>query len=218
MGDDYWALMALWEEFDKYWLDVLRTVEAHGELEASMLPGVVLQFEGEGASIKAVVINGEFSSRLCDWQGKGAYRVKNPGMNDDQANRLRDQLFDRNEFTPHSVVEPVFMYPDRMGPGHGPQYLGARLVSQHLGKWRDGGLTTAVFRAFGASDGFDTGLSYGLKFFLTMWHKTTPIGLGIWGLDIALSVKATYDAPREYSPWPGTIDVNSSIGLDMLPR
>jgi hypothetical protein len=95
-------------------------------LQASLLDGIELHFEGSGKGIRLNVYNGSYSKQLWDWQGKGAYRVQNPGMSSADADRFRDQLFNSSENTglANTVIVPVFDYVRRVNGRVQPTYLG----------------------------------------------------------------------------------------------
>ncbi|MEI2689422.1 MAG: RHS repeat-associated core domain-containing protein [Anaerolineae bacterium] len=136
LGSDYDTLISLWRQYDPYWMVILEAIQGGGVLQASMLAEIELHFEGSGKNIRLNVYNGSYSKQLWDWQGKGAYRVQNPGMISADADQFRDQLFNSSENTglANTVVVPVFDYARRVNGRVQPTYLGAQMVNQSVGR------------------------------------------------------------------------------------
>ncbi len=222
LGDDYSELMDLWNKYDPYWVAVLKELQVGGILWASMLGDLELHIESGREGIRAVVYNGTFSSRLEEWQGRGAYRIRNPGMTDEESYRLRDRLFDQYECgLPNTVVVPVFNYRPLEWRGDDtlrPVYLGARAIYPGLGEFQSSSLSEEVAKLLGASEGNAQGVSTGVGIALTFIKKTPSwVGPTLVLTDFALSIYATYRSPKQYSVgWPGALDVNPYIALERL--
>jgi len=212
--------MDLWNKYDPYWVAVLRELKVGGILWASMLGDVELHIES-GESVRAVVYNGVFSSRLEDWQGKGAYRIRNPGMTDEESYRLRDRLFDRYESgLPNTVIVPVFNYRPLEWRGDDtlcPVYLGARAIYQGLGEFQFSSVSGEIAERFGSSSGTVNIIEWIIAG--VMLKASPPVGVTMFALDTAASIYATCRAPARYSVgWPGGLDVNPYITLAELTR
>jgi len=210
LGDKYDQLMALWNTYDPYWVTILTTLQAGGELQASGLGNLILNFNGSGANITAEVLGGDYTARLEAWQGQGVYRIENPGMSDVEAATLRDTLVAPFlSFTPeigHYLVSPVFDY--RTGHGR-PEYMGARVTSQVLGKGQiSGSITEAGKAALGDLESnrpaiadflVNTTLTVASLFAPPPWNIRAAIACGykIFA-DIGASYYATSVAPKSY--------------------
>ena len=216
LGNDYDTLMSLWRQYDQYWVAILAAIQGGGVLQASMLGAIELHFEGSGKDIRSNVYNGSFSKQLQDWQGKGAYRVQNPGMSDEQARVMRDTIFNRQEIpSMNMLLEPVFDYQGQIDGKVRPTYLGARMVGQKLGEFQ---YTSTIYegaRGLGASDGLASLASLGGQGALLFANPAVEAGVLV--VDFTVSIGKTYRSPMDYSNgWPGYMDINPDIDLDRL--
>ena len=212
LGSDYDTLISLWRQYDPYWMAVLEAIQGGGVLQASMLDGIELHFEGSGKDIRLNVYNGSFSKQLWDWQGKGAYRVQNPGMTAADANRFRDQLFNSSENTgmANTVIVPVFDYARRVNGRVQPTYLGARMIGSRLGEFRWTSTISELGKSLGLSDGAAGTLNFGAQIGLIFVSPLTETA--VLAVDLTASVVRTYQSPKEYSDgWPGYMDINPFI-------
>lgn len=222
LGRDYDNLMALWRTYDPYWIAALEAIEGRGTLQATVMGDVQLHFEGSGEAIRMHVYNGQASDKLWDWQGKGAYRIKNVGMSDAGADVFRDQLFDRFETSvPNTVIAPVFDYYRRKPGLISPAYIGARITSQSVGEWQWSSATLEMAKSMGLPDPVGVVGDVAIPAMIVEHLKLgLGAGLAVELLNVAVgSVMATYDSPKRYgSGWPGGVNVNPSITLDQLQR
>ena len=217
LGNDYDTLMTLWRQYDPYWMAVLEAIQGGGVLEASMLDGIELHFEGNGKDIRLNVYNGSFSKQLWDWQGKGAYRVQNPGMTSVDADRFRDQMFNGSESTglPNTVIAPVFDYARRVNGRIQPTYLGARMISQRLGEFRWTSTIYELGKFVGFADGVAGTLNFGAQ--IGLIFVSPLVEAAVLAVDLTASVVRTYQSPMEYSDgWPGCVDINPFIDSHRL--
>lgn len=212
LGSDYDTLISLWRQYDPYWMAVLEAIQGGGVLQASLLDGIELHFEGSGKGIRLNVYNGSHSKQLWDWQGKGAYRVQNPGMSSADADRFRDQLFNSSENTgvANTVIVPVFDYVRRVNGTVQPTYLGARMIGQRLGEFRWTSTIDELGLSLGLSEGAAGMLNFGAQIGLIF---VSPLAeAAVLAVDLTVSVVRTYQSPMEYSDgWPGYMDINPFI-------
>jgi len=221
LGKDYDTLISLWRQYDPYWMAVLEAIQGGGVLQASMLDGIELHFEGSGQDIRLNVYNGSYSKQLWDWQGKGAYRVQNPGMTSADADRFRDQLFNNSENTgmANTVVVPVFDYVRRVNGRIQPTYLGAQMLNQSLGDWQWSSVSAVMAESLNLPESVGA---------ISNWAVPSVIkaslglsftgGLMVGALNVAIgSVTATYQAPNNYSTgWPGVMEINPYIDRTLI--
>ena len=91
------------------------------------------------------------------------------------------------------------------------------MINQGLSDLKNTNWRIQLARSTGVSEGTASLVATTLQVLVFVAKPTPAVGAGLIGLDVALSVKATYDAPRTYSSgWPGAVDVNTSIPLDQF--
>ncbi len=221
LGSNYDTLITLWSQYDTYWMAVLEAIQGGGVLQASMLGGIELHFEGSGRDIRLNVYNGSHSKQLWDWQGKGVYRVQNPGMTSADADRFRDQLFNSSENTgmANTVVVPVFDYARRVNGRIQPTYLGAQMVNQSVGDWQWSSVSAVMAKSLNLPESVGIASNLIVPSAVKVWLGLSfPGGLAVGALNVAIgSVVATYQAPNNYlTGWPGVIEINPYIDRTLI--
>jgi hypothetical protein len=217
LGQDYDNLMAPWRTYDPHWIAALEAIEGGGVLQATVMGDAELHFEGSGSAIRLQVYNGQASDKLWDWQGKGAYRIKNVGVSDADADVFRDQLFERFETSiPNTVFSPVFDYHRRKAGLISPAYYGARITSKSVGEWRWSSATIEAADLVGLPQ------PVGVFGDIVVPGVATVVlslgfggGLALESLNVGLgSIAASYRGPANYATgWSGGGDVNPHIEL-----
>ena len=199
LGKDYAKLMELWKD-DPYWLDVLANLQVGGILEATLMDGMELHIEMVNGELGAIAyMDGRrWNSDIRLWQGKGAYLIRNPGVSEEDALRLRDEIFNRHSQV-GEIISPSFEYCPN-GDCSEPLYVGAVRTVQSVDPTR---ATLSDYINVPIVDySVDFGVGWAVDAYIA--EAATVAGSFFWGLcvyavdNLIFGAIATYQSPRVY--------------------